>query len=73
MTHGDRIRSMNDEELAEFLGNIRDDGGDIPIPGFCCIAGGCKLHSECEEAQSCVLSHEERNDDIKWWLSQEVE
>lgn len=72
MTHGDSIRSMNDEELTEFLGKIRDDGGDIPTPGFC-SEGGCKLYSECEECGSCFMSHDDKNDDIKWWLSQEVE
>lgn len=73
MTNGDRIRSMTDEQLTEFLGKIRDDGGNIDISGFCEVAGGCKLHSECEECGSCLMSHDDRDDDIKWWLSQEVE
>lgn len=71
MTNGDRIRSMSNEELTTFLSSIREDGGILPISGFCCIAGGCKLYSECEEVGTCIL--DDNDEDIRWWLSQEEE
>ena len=71
MTNGDRIRSMSNEELTTFLSNIRENGGILPISGFCCTSGGCQLRAECEEAGTCIL--DDNDEDIRWWLSQEEE
>ena len=40
MTYGDKIRNMTDEELAEFLGEVSNNGDDylFRIPGMGCFA-----------------------------------
>lgn len=40
MTYGDKIRNMSDEELAEFLGEVSNNGDDylFKIPGMGCFA-----------------------------------
>lgn len=58
-THADRIRSMSDEELAEFISRIEigDFGPQVYGKTFCDM---CKGQYECDD---CRL----------WWLQQPAE
>ena len=57
MTQADRIRSMSDEELADFIRNLNE----------CCLAGAgmvdCSNNTDCIDCKGVVLK----------WLQQEVE
>ena len=57
MTQADRIRSMSDEELAEFIRELNE----------CCLAGAgmvdCSNHTDCIDCKGVVLK----------WLQKEVE
>ena len=57
MTQADRIRSMSDEELAEFIRELNE----------CCLAGegmvDCSNNTDCIDCKGVVLE----------WLQQEVE
>lgn len=61
MTNADRIRSMTDEELADFLAQITDS----------CFRAGkwgdCNL--ECPMWECC---NDQESDNIEDWLKQEV-
>lgn len=59
MTNADRIRSMSDEELSEFISRIEigDFGQQVYGKTFCDM---CKGQYECDD---CRL----------WWLQQPVE
>ena len=66
MTYGDRIRNMNNEDLAEFLDKF-DTLRDIsPLQ---CSLGACVHKKDCMAGQECV---EHGNEYILWWLNQEV-
>ena len=57
MTRGDEIRSMSDEELADFIRELNE----------CCLAGAgmvdCSNNTECIDCKGIVLE----------WLQSEVE
>ena len=57
MTQADRIRSMSDEELADFIRNLNE----------CCLAGAgmvdCSNNEDCIDCKGVVLE----------WLQSEVE
>lgn len=62
MTNGDRIRSMTDAQLAEFLALVMDK---------CWRAG---RYEECDE--DCPLyecCYEQSSDNVEEWLKQEVQ
>ena len=44
MTNADRIRSMTDEELAEWIGKVTDGGYGMCAPG----------HYDCQGKDSCA-------------------
>lgn len=66
MTNGDRIRNMNNEELAQFLDKF-DTLRDIS-PLYCSL-GACVHKKDCMAGQECV---EHGDEYILWWLNQEV-
>ena len=59
MTNADKIRSMSDEELSEFISRIEigDFGPQVYGKTFCDM---CKGQNECDD---CRL----------WWLQQQAE
>lgn len=61
ITNADRIRSMTDEELADFLEEVENGDLDYPIT-FCdmCKTGGNALNLDCK---GC----------LKHWLQKECE
>ena len=56
-TNGDRIRSMNDEELAEFIPCPYDTAGDYIMP---CLLGERKGNPTKEECHECMMKWLER-------------
>ena len=75
MTKGDWVRHLTDEELAQFLRSIEDDGlqynhGKYCNPGKPC---GCPYAKECAEDNTgnCKADAILGEDcDIIWWLKQ---
>ena len=70
-THGDKIRSMSDEELAEFIAKYKIEKTYAAV---CYFNGACrKLHSDwcpvLKEDSMCPYSDKEI---IKMWLQSEV-
>ncbi len=57
MTNGERIRSMTDEELAEFFPTTGIECGNCLPYDFCGIEDGC-----CEKAWERWLKSEVEND-----------
>lgn len=74
MTNGERLRSMSDEELAEFLKNA--EIGEL-VPGFCGSLCWTRLNAPCREDGPgwCIWHDKEHNDRGAWlwWLGQEVQ
>lgn len=68
MTNADKIRSMTDEELTQFLFEIQKNGG-FEVNGYCNEV--CPHKEECEAAEECI-DWEEPND-IRWWLAKECD
>lgn len=58
MTNGDKIRSMTDEELAEFISRIQ-------IGDFSNLDYGKTFCDLCNEQYEC-------DDCLKWWIKQQA-
>lgn len=71
MTNGDRIRSMTDEELRDFLDKFRVETYTEPFGKKfckCCPTVGTTEYKECEFVDG-VCPH---GDSLMWWLEQKV-
>lgn len=69
MTNADKIRSMTNEELKQFLANIRENNQAFDVEGYC--KDNCPLAEECMKGHECIDS--DPHSDIEWWLNQEAE
>lgn len=72
MTNAEKIRTMNDEELADFLVEIENCGRMAEyFTGFRC--NDCEFHSSGHCSKTECIFPISIEDDIKYWLNHEAD